>query len=267
MGNPVAHSKSPLIHAEFARQTGQRIEYTAIQVEPGGFEQAVGNFHANGGAGLNVTVPFKQDAYRYATQCSERAELAQAANTLVFENNAVYADNTDGVGLVRDLEQNIGVTIKGKRILILGAGGAVQGVLGPLLGEAPAAVAIVNRNVDKAFTLKQRYLAFGNVLACGYGELDRHDAYDMVINGTSAGISGELPPISNNIISGDSVCYDMFYAAKDTAFVAWAKEQGASHAYDGLGMLVEQAAESFFLWRGKRPETAPVIDLVRNTIC
>ncbi len=267
IGNPIAHSKSPLIHAEFAKQTGQHIEYSAMQVDVGGFEQSIGNFQANGGAGANITVPFKQDAYRYATRCSPRAKQAEAANTLVFESNhEVYADNTDGVGLVRDLNQNIGLNIGAKKILILGAGGAVQGVLGPLLAEQPASITIVNRTVDKAYMLTQRLQNSGNVSSCGYEELDKHDVYDIVINATSAGIDGKLPPLVNNIVDSNSVCYDMFYAAQDTAFVVWAKQHGVSQAYDGLGMLVEQAAESFFLWRKQRPKTASVIDSIRKKI-
>ncbi len=266
MGNPIAHSKSPIIHAEFARQAAQRIEYTAIQVDIGGFEQAVGNFHANGGAGLNVTVPFKQDAFRYATQHSERAQLAQAANTLVLEGKEVIADNTDGIGLVRDLRDNKQLSLADKRLLILGAGGAVQGVLGPLFDEKPTSITIVNRTVDKAFGLKQRFSDYGNIIACSYEELIKHDAYDIIINATSAGIDGELPAIQSNIVDKGSVCYDMFYAADDTAFVTWAKQKDAHAAYDGLGMLVEQAAESFFLWRNYRPKTSSVIDLVRKTI-
>jgi len=267
MGNPIAHSKSPLIHAEFARQTHQRMEYTAMQVDIGGFEPSVGNFQANGGAGVNITVPFKQDAYRYATRCSARAQQAEAANTLVFEsNNEVYADNTDGIGLVRDLKQNLGVDLAKKNILILGAGGAVQGVMGPLLEEQPSRITIVNRTVDKAYRIKQRFRDLGNVSSCSYDELGRHGAYDIVINATSAGIEGKLPPLVDTIVSSDSVCYDLFYAAQDTAFVAWAKQRQVSRAYDGLGMLVEQAAESFYLWRKQKPDTAPVIDLVRKTI-
>ncbi|PCH60772.1 MAG: shikimate dehydrogenase [Gammaproteobacteria bacterium] len=267
MGNPIAHSKSPMIHAEFARQTNQRMEYTAMQVDIGGFEQSIGNFQANGGAGANITVPFKQEAYRYATHCSARAKLAEAANTLIFErDNEVYADNTDGVGLVRDLTQNIGFDLRGKSILILGAGGAVQGVLGPLLDESPAGITIVNRTIDKAYRLKQRFKSMGKVLACGYEELDKHDAYDIIINATSAGIDGKLPPLVDNIVNSNSLCYDMFYAAQDTAFVAWSKQHGVNRAYDGLGMLVEQAAESFFLWRKQRPQTAPVINSLRKQI-
>lgn len=267
MGNPIAHSKSPIIHTEFAKQTHQRMEYTAMQVDIGGFDQSVGNFQANGGAGANITVPFKQEAYRYATRHSERAQQAEAANTLVFEsNNEVYADNTDGVGLVRDLKQNLTVDLAKRKILILGAGGAVQGVMGPLLAEQPLSITIVNRTVDKAYMIKQRFQHLGKVLSCGYEEIDRHDVYDIVINATSAGIDGKLPPLVNNIVDRDSVCYDLFYAAQDTAFVAWAKQQMVSRAYDGLGMLVEQAAESFYLWRKQKPDTTPVIALVRKTI-
>ncbi|MBL4851328.1 MAG: shikimate dehydrogenase [Gammaproteobacteria bacterium] len=267
MGNPIAHSKSPLIHTEFAKQTGQSIEYTAMQVDIGGFEPSVGNFQANGGAGANITVPFKQEAYRYATRCSQRAQQAEAANTLVFESNhEVYADNTDGVGLVRDLKQNIGFDLGAKNILILGAGGAVQGVLGPLLAEQPTSIVIVNRTVNKAYMLTQRFQNLGNVSSCGYQELDKHDAYDIVINATSAGIDGKLPPLVNNIVNSDSLCYDLFYAAQDTAFVAWAKQHSVNRAHDGLGMLVEQAAESFFLWRKQKPQTAPVIALLRKQI-
>lgn len=264
MGNPIAHSKSPRIHSEFARQTGQHMSYSAIQVDVGGFEQAVGNFRASGGKGLNVTVPFKPEAYRYANRHSERAEQAQAVNTLVFgPMDEVFGDNTDGVGLCRDLRLNLGVAIKAARILILGAGGAVQGVLGPLFAERPSEIVLVNRTVERAYALEQRFRASGNISACAYDDLAKYGVFDIVINATSAGISGQLPPLSDSIVDNATTCYDMFYASEPTAFVRWAKERGVQRAYDGLGMLVEQAAESFFLWRKVRPDTAPVIDLLR----
>ncbi len=263
MGNPIAHSKSPGIHAMFAEQTGQRLEYSAIMVDLGGFDQAVGNFQASGGKGLNVTVPFKQDAWRLVDRRSERAERAGAVNTIKFMGDgSLLGENTDGVGLVRDLTVNHGIAIEGQRLLLLGAGGAVRGVLEPLLAERPKTLVIANRTVDRARVLADEFAALGQVSGCGFDALAGQQ-FDLVINGTAASLQGELPPLPDGILAEGAVCYDMMYAAEPTAFMQWALERGAAQALDGLGMLVEQAAESFAIWRGVRPETAPVIKAVR----
>lgn len=266
MGNPIDHSKSPQIHTLFAAQTTQRMDYSAIHVDLGGFDQAVGNFQANGGKGLNVTVPFKQEAWQLVDQRSPRAQLAGAVNTIqIQKDGTMFGENTDGVGLVRDLVHNHGVTLKGKRLLVLGAGGAVRGVLQPLLVEQPARLVIANRTVDRAQELVQLFSEQGSMEASGFSAL-QGQAFDLVINGTSASLQGEVPPLPDGILAADAWCYDMMYGAEHTAFLGWASEQGAAHCIDGLGMLVEQAAESFLLWRGVRPETAPVIQALRAVL-
>ncbi len=265
IGNPIAHSKSPWIHAAFARQTGQRLTYSAILAEPGGFAQVVGNFQASGGKGLNVTVPFKQDAWRLVDRRSERAELAGAVNTIRFEpDGSLFGENTDGVGLVRDLVRNHGAALTDRRVLLLGAGGAVRGVLEPLLAERPAALVIANRTVARARELALAFAALGPVTGCGFDDL-AGDRFDLVINGTAASLQGEVPPLPEGLLAPGALCYDMMYAAEPTAFLRWARERGGD-AVDGLGMLVEQAAESFFIWRGVRPETGPVIAELREAL-
>jgi len=263
MGNPVAHSKSPRIHAMFAHQFKHRIEYTAIQVDTGGFAQAVQQLRANGGAGLNVTVPFKQEAYKLADHLSERAKIAQAVNTLRFEpDGRLFGDNTDGAGLVHDLEKNLGVQLKDKRILLLGAGGAVRGVLQPLLHRHPALIVIANRTVSKARDLADEFAHYGKVEASGFKEL-KGKHFDIVINGTAASLKGEIPPLPDNLFTTHALAYDMMYGDKSKPFLDWAAIHGAAQLVDGLGMLVEQAAESFFVWRGVRPRTAGVLALLR----
>src|SRR3569623_968718 len=244
MGNPVAHNKSPRIHTLFTAQTGQRMRYSAIQVDPGGFEQAVSNFVAHGGRGLNVTVPVKRNAWTLVERRAPRAELAQAVNTIVVEaRGALFGDNTDGVGLVTDLMRNHGVAIAGRSVLLLGAGGAASGVMGPLLAEQPARVGAVE----------------------GGGLIDLPgQQFDLVINATAASLHGELPPLPDGLLCPGACCYDMMYGAAPTPFVTWARARGAAQALDGLGMLVEQAAESFHLWRGVRPETRAVIAQLRD---
>ncbi|HHH35856.1 MAG TPA: shikimate dehydrogenase [Gammaproteobacteria bacterium] len=265
MGNPVAHSKSPQIHAAFARQTGQRLVYEAIQVDEGGFPQAVGNFRASGGKGLNITVPFKREAWVLADERSERAEVAGAVNTYLFRpDGSIYGDNTDGVGLVRDLVVNHGAVITGRRLLILGAGGAVRGVLGPLLSERPASVVIANRTVHRAEELAAAFADGVPVSGCGFDEL-AGGCFDLVINGTAASLGGQALPLPPDILAPGAWCYDMMYGDAPTPFLRWAAAHGAAQCLDGLGMLVEQAAESFFLWRGVRPETAPVIAMLRRS--
>jgi shikimate dehydrogenase len=259
-GNPVEHSKSPFIHARFAEQTGQRLVYTAELVEPGDFENAVARFAENNGKGLNITVPFKQEAWRLATRRSERAERAGAVNTLVIISKGdYYGDNTDGVGLTRDLTVNYKLQLQGKHILIVGAGGAVRGVIEPLLATRPASLTIANRTRDKALQLAQDFAELGNISGCGLDEFG-NKAYDVIINGTSASLSGQLPPLPATLIHKETFCYDMMYATEATPFMCWAQQHGAKRVVDGKGMLVEQAAESFRIWRGCEPDTAAVIE-------
>lgn len=266
MGNPIAHSKSPAIHARFAEQTGQILSYGAILVEPGDFPAAVQRFGAAGGMGLNVTVPFKQEAWALAERRSERAERAGAVNTLKFEiDGTLYGDNTDGVGLVRDLRQNHEVSLRRKRVLILGAGGAVRGVLAPLLAEEPARLVIANRTVAKAEELATAFADLGPIEGCGFEAL-AGQYFEVVINGTAASLQGELPPLPDELLAPGAVCYDMMYGAEPTPFMRWASAHGAEQSLDGLGMLVEQAAESFYLWRGVRPQTAEVVTALREML-
>jgi len=260
IGNPVAHSFSPLIHAEFARQTGHDIEYTRLLAPLDGFAAAVEQFRAQGGKGLNVTLPFKLDAYRLATEKSARAEQAQAVNTLKFEAGTVFGDNTDGAGLVRDIEVNLGFPIVAMRVLLMGAGGAARGALPALLEKKPVTVVIANRTVAKARELARRFFHLG-CSACGYDELANRQ-FDLIVNATSASIAGELPPLPPHLFAPRSLAYDMMYGKQPTPFLKFARQQGARTA-DGSGMLVEQAAESFFVWRGVRPDTAPVIARLR----
>ena len=264
MGNPITHSKSPRIHSVFAEQTGQSVNYTAIHVDLGGFAQAVGNFVANGGKGLNITVPFKQEAWQLVDQRSERAERAGAVNTIKFENGKLFGDNTDGIGLVNDLTVNNQVAIKDKRILLMGAGGAARGVLAPLLAEQPSALVIVNRTVTKAIELAEQFGDMGAVSGCGYENLSDQQPFDVIINATAASLQGELPPLPDKMVAEEGCCYDMMYGAEPTPFMQWAREQDAEKILDGLGMLVEQAAESFNIWRGVRPNTHIVIEMLRK---
>ncbi len=265
MGNPIAHSKSPRIHAAFASQTQQNLDYTTILVELGGLETAVENFRQQGGLGLNITVPFKTDAFALADQHSERALKAEAANTLVLnKDGSIFADNTDGAGLVRDLTHNHDLSLKDKRILVLGAGGAVQGVLLPLLMEQPQCLVIANRTADKAVALANKFSEAGKVSGGGFDAL-KGEQFDLIINGTAASLQGEVPAIPDDVLIKDGVCYDMMYGNEPTAFVQWGMEHAASQSLDGLGMLVEQAAKSFHLWRGVQPDTAPVIKLLRES--
>ena len=264
IGNPIEHSKSPQIHTAFAKQTGQDLAYTRILGEPGNFAANVSEFIADNGKGLNVTVPFKEDAWQLADQRSPRAETAGAVNTLILmEDGLLRGDNTDGVGLVRDLTINHGATLKGSRILLLGAGGASKGVVRPLLDEQPAILTIANRTASKATDLAAELSDLGKVEGCGLDELTGK-TFDVIINGTAAGLGGQVPNIPDDILQPGGWTYDMMYASEPTAFVIWGREHGASKALDGLGMLVEQAAESFYLWRGVRPETAAVIEMLRN---
>lgn len=267
-GNPIAHSKSPLIHALFAKQTGQNLEYRAQLVSLDGFEKAVREFARHNGRGLNITVPFKLSAFQLATRLSERAQQAGAVNTLVIHAvDDYYGDNTDGVGLARDLVRNYKLILSGKTILLIGAGGAVRGVLGALLGNKPKSLTIVNRTVEKALALAGAFSELGTISGCGFDDL-QHQHFDVIINATSASLKGELPPLPDTLLHTDSFCYDMMYGKHPTVFMQWAKQNGVkeNNIADGLGMLVEQAAESFKLWRGVEPETGPVIDTVRGML-
>lgn len=264
LGNPVAHSKSPAIHKQFAHQLGHDIEYTALWADADGFAEAVEQFRAAGGKGLNVTVPFKVEAFQLADSLSDRAKLAGAVNTIRFEpDGKIFGDNTDGTGLVHDLTKNLGVHLRGKKMLVLGAGGAVRGVLGPLLKQNPALLVIANRTVSKAKELAKTFGQFGKVEAVGYDELVGK-RFDVVINGTSASLKGEVPPLPVNLFTNNAVAYDMMYGDKPTPFLEWAMLHGAATVADGLGMLVEQAAESYLLWRGVRPATKHVIAALRK---
>lgn len=265
VGNPIGHSKSPVIHHAFARQTNEAIDYTAIELPVDNFESELREIQKKGYKGVNVTVPFKQQAWKVCDERSPRAEDAGAVNTLIFgDEGKISGDNTDGAGLARDLVNNHSVLIKSRKILILGAGGAVRGVLAPLLVLAPLSITIVNRTVNKAQDLADAFRTIGDVRACGYDELD-NEKYDLIINGTSAGLNQKIPPIAPEVLSINSVCYDMMYdISAPTAFVEWARSHGASRAIDGLGMLVEQAAESFYVWRGVLPETTSVIQSLRQ---
>jgi len=259
IGNPVAHSKSPWIHAEFARQTRQDIDYGRIEAPLGGFARAVDEFRAAGGRGANVTLPFKQQAHLYCGNAlSERARTAGVVNTLIFDGGGWRGDNTDGVGLLRDLTANLGRAVAGARVLLMGAGGAAQGVLAPLLQAGPARLVIANRTADKARSLAQRHGASAG------GDYDalRGEQFDLVVNATSAGLENAAPPLPAGVFAAGALGYDMVYG-RDTPFLAMARAAGAA-ALDGTGMLVEQAAESFQLWRGVRPDTAPVLAALRG---
>ena len=264
VGNPVAHSLSPRIHAEFARQTGQALSYEAIELPLDGFEAGVRGLQRRGYAGLNVTVPFKQDAWRICDSLSERAERAAAVNTLVLADSGnIHGDNTDGIGLVRDLTINLGIELAGRSILVLGAGGAVRGVLGPLLELKPARLVVANRTPEKARTLAADFAGIGDIEALPFDAL-AGQSFDLIVNGTAAGLGGELPAIPEDLVGAGTACYDMMYRLDaPTAFVAWSESLGAACACDGLGMLVEQAAAAFTLWRGVEADGASVIALLR----
>ncbi|WP_077529915.1 shikimate dehydrogenase [Vreelandella utahensis] len=262
VGNPIEHSLSPRIHAAFAEQTGEALVYERLLAPLEGFRDAVERFFAEGGAGLNVTVPFKQQAWEMAGRHEPRAARAGAVNTLWrAADSTLIGDNTDGAGLARDLRVNNGVTLTGARVLVLGAGGAVRGILDPLLAEGPREVVIANRTPARAEELRELFADSGTLVACTFEDLA--GPFDVIINGTSASLRGDLPPLPGGLITPETVCYDMMYSQAETAFNAWARQQGAGLRLDGLGMLVEQAAESFLQWRGVRPDTGPVMAMLR----
>lgn len=262
IGNPVSHSLSPTIHARFAEQTGQDMDYGRIEADD--FAAAAAGFIADGGHGLNVTVPFKADAFHWCDQASERAHEAGAVNTLTRgDEGRVTGDNTDGIGLVRDLHGNLGLSLIGARILIVGAGGAAGGALGPLLEGGPAQLVIANRTVARAEALADAFAGTAPVAGCSFEALAAAEPFDLVINASAASLAGALPPLSSDLLAARGTVYDMMYGDAAAAFLKWGRGAGATVVSDGLGMLVEQAAESFWIWRGIRPQTASVLTELR----
>jgi shikimate dehydrogenase len=257
IGNPIAQSKSPLIHSSFASSTGQNMQYTKILGTPGAFAADVDAFRSQGARGLNVTAPFKLDAFAYATQVSEGARLAGAANALKFDGQQVLAENFDGVGLVNDIQRNLGVALAGKRVLLLGAGGAARGALLPIVQQKPSQVVLVNRSLDKALAMTALFDPSAALSVSSYADL--RTPFDVVINATSASLFGELPPLPRAVFAPACLAYEMVYGKGATPFLQLARSAGVAHLADGVGMLVEQAAEAFVWWRGIRPETTSVI--------
>jgi shikimate dehydrogenase len=258
IGLPLGHTKSPLIHAEFARQTGEDLTYEAIEAPADGFRATVDRFRAEGGRGINVTLPFKLEAFSYATELMDRARLAGAVNCMKFDDDRAIAENFDGVGLVNDIQVNLGHSMRGRRVLLMGAGGAARGALLPFLEQQPALLVVVNRTVAKAKALREPFAARGNLVTSGYPDIaDR--PFDIVVNATSASLRGELPPVSSAAFAEGCLAYDLVYGKGLTPFLRVAKDAGAGKIADGIGMLVEQAAEAFVWWRGVRPATQALI--------
>ena len=259
MGYPVSHSRSPIIHKLFALQTNQNMQYELLRVTPEKLEEAVRQFQRTGGKGLNITVPHKRSVCRLVDQLSERASTAGAVNTLAFQDGEIFGDNTDGIGLLRDLVVNLGANITDANILILGAGGATSGIVGPLLEMRPRSLCIANRTLKRAEDLAERFESLGKVSAYRFNVIPVTEPYHLIINATSAGLEGETPPYPEAAVSDKTYCYDLSYGLKPTPFSVWAREHGAARSVMGWGMLVEQAAESFHIWRGVRPDTKPVL--------
>ena len=266
MGYPVSHSRSPVVHHLFAMQTGQNIQYELLQVSPEKLETAVRQFQRTGGKGLNITVPHKSEVAKLVDHLSERAATAGAVNTLAFRGGEIHGDNTDGIGLLRDIVVNLGVSLEGANILVLGAGGATRGIIGPLLEMQPKSLIIANRTLGKAEALAEHFSHSGTVSACRFNAVPVDEVYNLIINATSAGLTGEAPPYPAAAISKSTICYDLSYGLKPTPFSIWAREAGAARSVMGWGMLVEQAAESFNLWRGIRPDTAAVLKQLSVTV-
>jgi shikimate dehydrogenase len=263
-GNPVKHSKSPKIHSLFARQIGIALNYQAIEVPIENFSEYVNLFTSQDGKGLNITLPFKENAFSVCDSLTQRAEVSGSVNTIWFdEQKNIYGDTTDGKGLINDLTTNNDIDINNKSVLILGAGGSVKAILEPLCVQKPNQIVIANRTVSRAEQLADKFSDQGNFEACSYAELSNR-SFDIIINATSLSLAGELPPIPTTVIKNDTCCYDLMYSNTETIFMKWASEQGAPKVMDGLGMLVEQAAESFFIWHGVKPDTASVIKSLRN---
>lgn len=263
IGHPVSHSLSPRIHARFAEQTGEDLVYERLEAPVDGFSEYAGRFFSEGGRGLNVTVPFKAEAFAWADRASGRASAAAVANTLArADDGCIEADNTDGVGLVRDLGHNLGLALRAARILLVGAGGAARGVLGPLLAEHPGSLLVVNRTAERAWTLADAFADHGPVSGGGFGDIGKR-AFDLVINASAASLGGALPPLPGTAVARGGAVYDLMYGTAARPFLQWGRDAGAELVSDGLGMLVEQAAESFRVWRGRRPETGPVLAELR----
>ncbi len=265
VGNPVGHSLSPEIHQAFARQAEISLNYETIELPEDSFETGIKDLQQQGYKGLNVTVPFKQQAWQLCDRRSPRAEDSGAVNTILFiQDGNIAGDNTDGVGLARDLVKNKRALIKRRRVLVLGAGGAVRGVIPSLLALSPENITVVNRTLERAEQLAEDFMSIGHINTCSYENLGR-EQFDLIINGTSAGLNHEVPSVPEEVLGINTMCYDMMYSTEgSTAFVEWAQKNGASRAFDGLGMLVEQAAESFFLWHGIRVKTKDVIAELRS---
>lgn len=263
IGNPISHSKSPLIHTEFAQQTQQDLDYITREIALDALESGLKQLQSENFKGINITVPFKEIAWQLVDNKSEHAKRAGAINTLVFNDDGSYfGDNTDGIGLCRDLTENHQIKLADKRILLLGAGGAARGVIEPLLSHSPQELVVANRTVSKAHELANLFSDFGAISGSGFDEVS--GIFDIIINATSASLQGMVPPISNSVISNTTYCYDMMYSNEDTAFISWAKKHGALKAIDGLGMLVEQAAEAFRIWRGIRPDSTVIMNKIRQ---
>jgi shikimate dehydrogenase len=262
-GYPVHHSWSPFIHGMFARQTGQDMVYRLHETPPERFRNDVLGFFSEGGCGINVTLPHKRAAADLVNELTPRAQLADAVNTVVRRHEALIGDNTDGAGLVADLTRNLGLRWSAPRILLLGAGGAARGALGPLLDLGPHLLVIANRTPERALALAREFGDLGPVTGCEFSSLEHH-RFDLIVNATSASLRGEVPLIPIDVVGSGTTCYDMAYGAGDTPFVSWAKRLGAGRAEQGWGMLVEQAAQSFKLWRGVEPDTAPVLQALRQ---
>lgn len=263
IGNPISHSKSPLIHKRFAEEFNLHVNYDRIEAALDQFKHAVVKFKEQGGNGMNITMPFKQEAFKLADQLTQRAEMAGAVNTFVFKKNGdILGDNTDGVGLVTDIVKNLNFKIAEKNILILGAGGAVRGILHPLLSESPKKIVIANRTIEKACKLAREFEKLGDVFGCGFEDLTDQE-FDLVIDGT--GFSSSLLLPNTLKLSANSLCYDLKYE-NDSAFLVWAREHGAEKSVNGIGMLVEQAAESFYLWTNKKPKTENLIAILQSNL-
>ena len=263
IGHPIAHSKSPIIHQLFAKQTGEQISYEAMDVPPEDLRASIAKFTDEGGKGLNVTVPHKRKAAQIVDILTDRARMAGAVNTITRQQSGeLEGDNTDGIGLVADLTNNLGITLQGAKIVILGAGGATRGIVPPLLETQPEILVVANRTEEKAKTLVEFFGPLGNISSSSFDDLEGR-SFNLVINATSAGFDGEVPPFPQSILGPDTVCYDLSYSMKETPFVAWSRSHGSREAHQGWGMLVEQAAESFCIWRGVRPDTNLVLSRLR----
>jgi len=266
VGNPIKHSLSPTIFKMFAEKTKQPLLYQKILAPIDQFTQTIEDFRHKGGKGLNVTLPFKEQAFRIAQRHNDAARLAQSANTLKFTAQGdIFAANTDGIGLIRDIENNHHCNIEGKRVLLIGAGGAAAGVIAPLLSRSPKQLHLANRTIEKAVTLAKRFEQLGEITTSGFDDL-KGESFDLIINASSASLYGEMIPLPPDILSDQCTCYDMVYLPEPTVFLQWAKKNGAHKSIDGLGMLVEQAAESFYIWRGSHPETQAIIDKLRRSL-